>query len=80
MLKWGGRLQQLKEIVGGQFQAGLGWEETQMDYEWNFDRSALNDIIGPPQLVFFDDAPPKYQHDFSYRTLAGWMNYMRLFF
>lgn len=62
----------------GWFKAGLAVEQNRLHYHWHFGSTNLDDIIGPPQYSFFDDAPPDYRAVFNYRTTAAFLDYKQI--
>ena len=79
MLIYGLRFLHFSVFQSGFFEIGFTIEKHRFNYEWHFYRSALEDIIGTPQYVFFDDAPPLYNENFYYKTTAAFAECTRNF-
>ncbi len=56
------------------FSFGFDLVRSDFNYRWNINSMTLADLVGAPQEVFFDFAPPDYKNTFSGYLIGGFLN------
>ena len=81
MAKYGFKIYRTWSNSVTMLKTGFEYEKTKLDYNWHFNRSELEDILGyPPQYMFFDDAPSEYDAHFRYSRFAVFFEMNRQLF